>query len=45
MENGDTENESMNMVTINDTTIICGLLETNAILWEGNRQQFDKVLL
>lgn len=42
MENGDSENESMNTVTVNDTSIICGLLETMAILWEGNRQQFDK---
>lgn len=45
MENGDSENESMNTVTVNDTSIICGLLETMAILWEGNRKQFDKVLL
>lgn len=43
MENGDTEKESMSMVTINDTSIICGLLETMVILWEGNREQFNKV--
>ena len=43
MENGDKENESMGMVTVNDTSVICGLLETAVILWEGNRQQFDKV--
>ena len=45
MENGDVENESMSMVTINDTGIICGLLETMVILWEGNREQFNKVWL
>lgn len=44
MENGDEENESMNTVSIHDTTVICGLLETMVILWEGNRQRFDKVV-
>lgn len=45
MENEDSENDSMSMVTVNDTAVICGLLETMVILWEGHRQQFDKVLL
>jgi len=31
-------------VTINDTSVICGLLEIIVILWYGNRQQFDKVV-
>lgn len=31
-------------VTINDTLVICGLLEIIVILWYGNRQQFDKVV-
>lgn len=44
MENGDTENESMNTVSIHDTDVICGLLETMVILWEGNRKRFDKVV-
>ena len=44
MENGDTENDSMNTVSIHDTDVICGLLETMVILWEGNRKRFDKVV-
>lgn len=41
MENAITDGDT---VTVNDTSIICGLLETMVILWEGNRQKFDKVL-
>ncbi|XP_065883679.1 condensin-2 complex subunit G2-like [Dysidea avara] len=36
------ENGGSEMVTINDTSVICGLLEIIVILWYGNRQQFDK---
>ena len=38
------ENGGSEMVTINDTSVICGLLEIIVILWYGNRQQFDKVV-
>ena len=43
IENGDTENESMSTVNVNNTDVICGLLETMVILWEGNREKFSKV--
>jgi len=37
------EDRDTESVTINDTSVICGLLEIIVILWYGNRLQFDKV--